>query len=104
MTALVVFIVQIIAGVLGGIAAGAARQEHNLGTLANAIAGAVGGLAGYGIYAVMPAMVDGSGTPVVDTSFANELMLRALAAFIGGEILSLIATFPIPIARERKAK
>ena len=90
---LVVFVVQIIAGIVGGIAAGAALHEHSLGTLTNTIAGIVGGLAGYAVYAAIPAMVNGAGNAVVDTSFVNELALRALSAFIAGGVLALIVTF-----------
>ena len=60
-TALVVFVVQIIAGIVGGIAAGAATHEHGLGILTSAIAGVVGGIAGYGVYAAIPPLVNGGG-------------------------------------------
>jgi len=38
-------IVQVVSGALGGSAAGAAAKQYSLGTLGNAIAGAVGGVA-----------------------------------------------------------
>ena len=36
-------LVQIVSGALGGSAAGAAAKQYSLGTLGNAIAGAIGG-------------------------------------------------------------
>ena len=68
-------------------------HEHSLGNLTNTIAGIVGGLAGYAVYAAIPAMVNGAGNAVVDTSFVNELVLRALSAFVAGGVLALIVTF-----------
>ena len=50
-SSVVAFGVQMIAGVVGEVAAGAAIHEHRLGTLTNTIVGIVGGLAGNGVYA-----------------------------------------------------
>ena len=103
-SALVVFVVQIIAGIVGGIAAGAAMHEHSLGTLTNAIAGVVGGIAGYGVYAVIPPLVNGGGGTNVDISFVNELVIRALTAFVVGGILSLIVTAVRILTQQHKRK
>jgi hypothetical protein len=104
-SALVVFVIQIIAGIGGGIAAGAALQhEHSPGNLTNTIAGIGGGLAGYAVYAAIPAMVNGAGNAVVDTSFVNELVLRALSAFVAGGVLALIISFVSALAHQHKSK
>jgi hypothetical protein len=103
-SSVVAFGVQMIAGVVGGVAAGAAIHEHRLGTLTNTIVGIVGGLAGYGVYAVIPAMVNGAGNAVVDTSLVNELALRALSAFIAGGVLTLIVTFARTLSHQHKPK
>ena len=101
---LVVFVIQIIAGIAGGIAAGAVLHEHSPGNLTNMIAGIVGGLAGYAVYAAIPAMVNGAGNAVVDTSFVNELVLRALSAFVAGGVLALIISFVSTLAHQHKSK
>ena len=88
-SSVVAFGVQMIAGVVGGVAAGAAIH---------------GGLAGYGVYAVIPAMVNGAGNAVVDTSLVNELALRALSAFIAGGVLTLIVTFARTLSHQHKPK
>ena len=103
-SAFVVFVIQIIAGIAGGIAAGAALHEHSPGNLTNTIAGIGGGLAGYAVYAAIPAMVNGAGNAVVDTSFVNELVLRALSAFVAGGVLALIISFVSALAHQHKSK
>jgi hypothetical protein len=103
-SALVVFVIQIIAGIVGSIVASAALHEHSPGNLPNAIAGIVGGLAGYAVYAAIPAMVNGAGNAVVDTSFVNELVLRALSAFVAGGVLALIISFVSALAHQHKSK
>ena len=46
METIVNLIIQLIAGVVGGNAAGAALKDYNLGNLGNTIAGAIGGVGG----------------------------------------------------------
>ena len=103
-SAFVVFVIQIVAGIAGGIAAGAALHEHSPGNLTNTIAGIGGGLAGYAVCAAIPAMVNGAGNAVVDTSFVNELVLRALSAFVAGGVLALIISFVSALAHQHKPK
>jgi hypothetical protein len=103
-SAVVVFVVQIIAGIVGSFAAGAALHEHRLGLRTSTVAGLVGGLAGYLVYAAIPAMVNGAGVAVLDTSFVNELALRALSGFIAGGILALIVTAVSTLSHQHKPK
>jgi uncharacterized membrane protein YeaQ/YmgE (transglycosylase-associated protein family) len=46
METIINLIIQLIAGVVGGNAAGAALKDYNLGNLGNTIAGAIGGVDG----------------------------------------------------------
>ena len=46
MDTIVNLIIQLISGVVGGNAAGAALKDYNLGNLGNTIAGAIGGVGG----------------------------------------------------------
>jgi hypothetical protein len=48
METIINLIIQLVAGVAGGNAAGAALKNYDLGTLGNTIAGAIGGLGGAG--------------------------------------------------------
>ena len=101
---LVVFVVQIIAGIVGGMAAGAATHEHGLGFLTSAIAGVVGGIAGYWVYAAIPPLVNGGGGTQLDITFVDELVIRALTAFIVGGILSLVVTGMRTLTHQHKRK
>jgi len=50
-------IIQLVAGAIGGNAAGAALKDYNLGTLGNTIAGAIGGgLGGQLLQGLFPAL------------------------------------------------
>ena len=80
-TVVVVFVVQIVGGIMGAIAAGTAVPGHSLGMWTEALMGVIGGIAAYGLYAAVPVMVNGGGAAEVDTSFVNEIAVRALATF-----------------------
>src|SRR5258708_37587586 len=55
-------IIQTVAGVIGGQAAGAALKDSTLGTIGNTIAGAIGGVAGGQLLAqLMPALANTAG-------------------------------------------
>jgi len=57
METIINLIIQLIAGVVGGNAAGAALKDYNLGNLGNTIAGAIGGVGGGQILqALIPAI------------------------------------------------
>jgi uncharacterized membrane protein YeaQ/YmgE (transglycosylase-associated protein family) len=100
-SAIVVFVVQMIAGIVGSVAA---SHEHRLGPRTSIAAGLIGGLAGYPVYAAIPAMVNGAGVAVVDTSFVNELALRALSASVAGGVLALVVSFVRTLSHQHKSK
>ena len=61
METIVNLIIQLIAGVVGGNAAGAALKDYNLGNLGNTIAGAIGGVGGGQLLqAIIPAIASAS--------------------------------------------
>ena len=88
METIINLIIQLIAGVAGGNAAGAALKDYNLGNLGNTIAGAIGGVGGGQILqAVLPAIASTAG---------GDLDLGAIVGQIvgggaGGAILTIIA-------------
>jgi uncharacterized membrane protein YeaQ/YmgE (transglycosylase-associated protein family) len=62
MEMLINLIIQLISGVVGGNAAGAALKDYNLGNLGNTIAGAIGGVGGGQILqALIPAIASAAG-------------------------------------------
>jgi len=83
---LVNLIIQVIAGAIGGTAAGSRMENVNLGTLGNVIAGALGGVGGGHIAGwLVPALSAAQGIDF--TSVIGQLA----GGSIGGAILTIIA-------------
>jgi hypothetical protein len=88
-------IIQIIAGLLGGNAAGAGLKNLSLGTAGNSVAGAVGG----GLGGLLMGMLGGDGAAVADAAAgASGLDLGAIiqsvaGGGVGGAVLTLILGF-----------
>ncbi|MBY4632578.1 hypothetical protein CO652_01510 [Rhizobium sp. H4] len=80
MEALLPFIVQLIAGAIGGNAACAALKQHAINVVARTIAGAIGGVGG----GMLLGMVGG------DVA-ATGLIADGIGGLIGGGILSTLA-------------
>jgi hypothetical protein len=84
---LIDLIIQIVAGVIGGYAAGATLKDWTLGAVGNTIAGAIGGVVGVHLLAqVMPALASTAGN--VD---AGALVGQVIAGAVGGAIFAIIA-------------
>jgi hypothetical protein len=82
---LIDLIIQIIAGAIGGYAAGATLKNLTLGAIGNAITGAVGGIAGGQVLAQMvPALAAGH----VDI---GALIGQIIGGGAGGAILTILA-------------
>ncbi|WP_295015436.1 hypothetical protein [Tabrizicola sp.] len=82
-------IIQIIAGLLGGNAAGAAAKNVSLGTAGNSVVGGVGGLLG----GLLANWLGGAGGAGIDLSNLDiGALVQSLAGGgIGGAILTVIA-------------
>jgi hypothetical protein len=95
MEGIIGIIIQLVAGALGGNAAGAGAQKYSLGAAGNSIAGAVGGLiltqvlAALGIGA--PGMVTAEGAPPAAGGMdVGALISQVVGGGAGGAILTLI--------------
>jgi hypothetical protein len=84
---LIDLIIQIVAGVIGGHAAGATLKSCTLGAIGNTIAGAIGGVAGVQLLAqVMPALASTAGN--VDV---GALVGQIIGGGAGGAIFAVLA-------------
>lgn len=82
-------IIQIIAGLLGGNAAGAGAKNLSLGTTGNSVVGGVGGLLG-GLLTSM--MAGGGGAGIDFSSLDIGALVQAIGGGgVGGAILTVIA-------------
>ncbi len=80
-------IIQIVAGVIGGYAAGATLKNCTLGAIGNTIAGAIGGVGGVQLLAQMvPALASTAGN--VD---ASALVGQVIGGCVGGAIFAILA-------------
>ena len=90
---IVSLIIQLIAGAVGGNAAGAALKEKSLGSTGNSIAGAIGGLI---LGQIVQSMTGGAVTPDAAATVASNLdivsIIKSVAGGgIGGAVLAAIA-------------
>jgi hypothetical protein len=95
MEGIIGFIIQIIAGALGGNAAGAGVKKYSLGTAGNSIAGAVGGLILVQVLAAIgigePGMATAEGAaPAAGGLDVGALIAQVVGGGAGGAILTLI--------------
>jgi hypothetical protein len=82
-------IIQIIAGLIGGNAAGAGLKNLSLGTAGNSVAGAVGG----GLGGLLMGMLGGDGAAVADAAAGLDLtaIIQSVAGGgVGGAVLTAI--------------
>jgi hypothetical protein len=95
MEGIIGFIIEIIAGAIGGNAAGAGAKNYSLGTAGNSIAGAVGGLILGQILSAIgigePGMPTAEGAPAAGGMDVGALISQVLGGGVGGAVLTLIA-------------
>jgi hypothetical protein len=80
-------IIQIVAGVLGGNAAGATMKNLDLGTLGNTIAGALGGAGGGTLLTALLPMLQNAASGNVDV---GALVGQAVGGGVAGAIVTAI--------------
>jgi hypothetical protein len=94
MEGIIGIIIQLIAGALGGNAAGAGVKQYSLGTAGNSIAGAVGGVILGQVLAAMgigePGMATAEGAPSAGGLDVGALIAQVVGGGAGGAILTLI--------------
>jgi len=81
-------IIQIIAGLIGGNAAGAGAKNLSLGTAGNSVVGGVGGLLG----GLLTSMIAGGGAGIDLSNLDIGALVQSVAGGgVGGAILTVIA-------------
>ena len=84
---LINLIIQIIAGVIGGHAAGATLKNYTLGRIGNTIAGAIGGAVGG---ALIQELVPALASPASNVDIV-ALLGQVVGAGVGGAILAVLS-------------
>jgi hypothetical protein len=87
METIINLIIQLVAGVVGGNAAGAALKDYNLGNLGNTIAGASGVGGGQILQALIPAIASTAGGDLDVGAIVGQIV----GGGAGGAILTIIA-------------
>jgi hypothetical protein len=87
-------IIQLVAGALGGNAAGMALKDKSLGTLGNTIAGAIGGGLTGQLLAMMSAAPAATDAAMADPGMgAAGIITSLVAGGVGGGVLTAIAGY-----------
>ena len=94
MEGIIGFIIEIVAGALGGNAAGAAAKKYSLGAAGNSIAGAIGGLILGQVLAAIgigePGMATAEGAPAAGGVDVGALVAQLVGGGVGGAALTVI--------------
>ena len=94
MEGIIGIVIQLVAGALGGNAAGAGVKQYSLGTAANSIVGAIGGLILGQVLAAIgigePGMATAEGAPAAGGMDVGALVAQVVGGGAGGAILTLI--------------
>jgi len=95
MEGIIGFIIQIVAGAIGGNAVGAGVKQYSLGTAGNSVVGAIGGLILGQILAAMgigePGMATAEGAaPTAGGMDVGALIAQVVGGGAGGAVLTLI--------------
>jgi hypothetical protein len=96
MSAMIInLMIQLIAGAVGGNAAGAGFKDYNLGTLGNTIAGAIGGAGGGQILTALVPMLAGTAGNVDIGSVIGQV--------VGGGVSGAILTIVVALIKNTMA-
>jgi uncharacterized membrane protein YeaQ/YmgE (transglycosylase-associated protein family) len=88
------FLIQMIAGIIGGHAIATVAKEHNFGALGHTVTGAVGGaLSGYFLQILAATVVDSTGQINQDADQVTQWFIQALAGLVAGAVLTMAVGF-----------
>jgi hypothetical protein len=94
MEGIVGIVIELVAGAIGGNAAGAGVKKYSLGTAGNSIAGAIGGLILGQVLSAMgigePGMAAAEGAPAAGGMDVGALISQLVGGGAGGAILTMI--------------
>jgi hypothetical protein len=86
-------LIQIVAGILGGLGAAAMAREHSFGTVGHTVSGALGGaFSGYFLQTLAATLVTGAGTLNAPDPVSDPI-LQGLTGLAAGAIVTLIVGF-----------
>src|SRR6476660_1988323 len=91
---LINLIIQIVAGAIGGNVAGGASKDLSLGTAGNTIAGAIGGVGGQILTALIPLLSQSAGTMDIGA---------LVGQFAGGGVAGAVLTAIVGLIKNRVA-
>jgi uncharacterized membrane protein YeaQ/YmgE (transglycosylase-associated protein family) len=97
--------VQIVAGIVGGLAAATAAHEHSFGALGHILAGGIGGgLSGYFLQTLAATVVTASGS-FNELTLAEQIIVQSLAgAVAGGIAMFLVGILKHSIEQHKSGK
>jgi hypothetical protein len=86
-------LIQVVAGIIGGLGAAALAHEHSFGAFGHILSGAIGGaFSGYFLQALAGTLVTGGGAVNASDS-VSDAILQGLTGLAAGAIVTLIVGF-----------
>ena len=84
------FVIEIIAGAIGGCTIAAAAKEYNFGILGHVVTGALGGaFSGYFLQSIASTVVDSTGEVYEASDQLTQWFVQAIAGLVAGAILTM---------------
>jgi hypothetical protein len=84
------FLIELVAGIVGGHAIAAVAKEHSFGALGHTIADALGGaFGGYFLQTLVPLVVDSTGEANMQSDVVTEWFMQAVAGLAAGAIVTM---------------
>jgi len=97
-------IIQIIAGIIGGNAAGAAVKQNSLGPIGNTIAGLLGGIGGGQLLGMIVPALSGAMTSGAEATSGGMDITAIIGQLAGGGIGGGILTIIVGLIRQKMTR
>lgn len=88
------FLIELVAGIVGGHAIAAVAKEHSFGALGHTITGALGGaFSGYFLQTLVALVVDSTGEAYLESDALTGWFIQAVGGLAAGAIVTMAVGF-----------
>lgn len=97
------FLIELVAGIVGGHAIAAVAKEYSFGALGHAIAGALGGaFSGYFLQTLAALVVDSTGEANLESDVVTGWFIQVVAGLVAGAVVTMAIGFTKHTSQQQK--